>query len=380
MTEFYFLRKLDNYLGKLCNSIFPSSSSNKDIKRPYKIILLIKLWGLGNLTVAWPLIYKIKEKTSDSFIIFLTFDLNKGFLERNKAINKIIYFKFTKNIFRVITQFAAFLIKLRKQRIDLVINFETSNNASALFSYLIRASARIGINNKYEKIFYNYWAENNPSLHISQIFLKLLKPLGVDYPYNYYYFSGSKEDKNRVEVILEGLGIEKFICIHPGTSKNFEGKRWNYDNFSELSNMLMRRYSLPLVFTGRKREEGLIKCITEEIPFKDKIYNLAGDLIIQELIELLRKSFLFICNDTGPVHIAASLGVNTVVFYGPTSPVRYKPLNKNSLIFYRHLKCSPCVGLNYKYNGCKNKFRCLDFSPQEIFSKISEKFFDEQKI
>lgn len=380
MAEFYFLRKLDYYLGKLCNSILPFSFSNKDIKRPYKIILLIKLWGLGNLTVIWPLIYKIKEKTPDSFIYFLTFDLNRGFLEKNQAINKIIYFKFTKNIFRIMAQIVTVLINLRKQRIDLAINFETLNNASGLFSYLIKASVRIGINNKYEKIFYNCWVENNPSLHISQIFLKLLKPLGVDYHYNYYYFSGSKKVKNRVEAILEGLGIDKFICIHPGTSKNFEGKRWNPENFSELSTMLMRRYSLPLVFTGSRREESLIKGIIEEMPFEDKIYNLAGRLNIQEFIELLKKSFLFISNDTGPVHIAASLGVNTVVFYGPTSPVRYKPLNENSLIFYRHLKCSPCIGMNYEYNGCKNKFSCLDFFPQEVFSKISEKYFDEQRI
>lgn len=380
MVEFFWLRRLDFYMGKFCNRMFLLKHPQKTIVGSYKKILLIKLWGLGNLTVIWPLIYKIKGKNPDSFIYFLTFDLNKGFLEKNQAINKIIYFKFTKNIFSIMTQFVAVLINLRKQRIDLAINFETLNNASGLLSYLIKASVRIGINNKYERIFYNYWVENNPSLHISQIFLKLLKPLGVDYHYNYYYFSGSREDKNRVEAILEGLGIEKFICIHLGTSKNYEGKRWNPENFSELSTMLMKRYSLPLVFTGTRREESLIKGMIEEMQFKDKIYNLAGRLNIQEFIELLKKGFLFISNDTGPVHIAASLGVNTVVFYGPTSPVRYKPLNENSLIFYRHLKCSPCIGMNYQYNGCKNKFRCLDFSPQEVFSKISEKFLDEQKI
>ncbi|HIE43194.1 MAG TPA: glycosyltransferase family 9 protein [Candidatus Omnitrophica bacterium] len=372
------LRVIDIFLGRILSVAFEIFPSNKRIKTPaIRKILLIKLWGLGNLTIIWPLVYKIREKYPTSSIYFLTFDLNKGFLERNQVIDRILYFKFTKNIFRIITQFISLTTILRKERIDLVINFETFNNTSALFSYLTGAPLRIGINNRYEKVFYNYSVDNYPSLHISEVFLKLLKPLSINSPYTYYCFSDGKKEQRRVDNILRSFGIEKFILIHPGTSENFKGKRWKSENFAELADLLIEKYNLPIIFTGTEKEKPLIMRIIENISSKDSVFNTAGMLSIWEFIELLKKSMLFISNDTGPVHIVASLKGDIATFYGPTSPHRYRPLNRNSITFYRQLECSPCVGISYINSRCKNNFRCMNFSPHEVFLEISERFFQE---
>ena len=344
-----------------------------------KTILCIKLWGLGNLAIIYPLLYKIKEKFPDSKLLFITFDINKGFLENNHAIDRVLYFKFTENIFQIIKQFFSLLIKLRREKIDLLINFETFNNVSALFAYLTKASLRIGLNNKYEKVFYNYPIYNEKSKHISQIFLSLLKPLHINTSYNYFNFKETTKAKNKIEYILKNSGVENFICIHPGTSDNFKHKRYKKENFSELANLLIDKYDFPVLFTGAPKEKDLIVDIIKRVSNKGKVFNLSNNLTIWEFIELLKKSALFISNDTGPVHIAASLGINMAVFYGPTSPRRFGPLNENSLIFYKNIKCSPCVEVHYIYKRCKNNFKCLDFPPKEILYKISEIFFNEQK-
>ncbi|MDO8603002.1 MAG: glycosyltransferase family 9 protein [Candidatus Omnitrophota bacterium] len=350
-------------------------SLSKDAhKASCRKILLIKLWGLGNLAVLWPLVNKIKESYPNSLIFFLTLDLNKNFIEKNSAIYKVIYFKFTKNIFSILAQCIYLLRKLRKEKLDIVINFETQNNASAIFSYLTNATLRIGLNNRYEKMFYNHWLCNEPSLHISQLFSNLLKPLGINSSYRYGCFLQSKEEKHKIAYLLKDFKDSKYICIHPGNSENFKKKRWDLNNFADLSNMLIKGYDIPLIFTGSAKEKKLIENIVNKITTKDKIFNLAGSLGIWELVELLRAAFLFISNDTGPVHIAAALGVNTVVFYGPTSPDRYGPLNTDSMIFYKDAKCSPCVGVNYTNAQCRNGYKCLDFNPRETFLKVSEKF------
>jgi ADP-heptose:LPS heptosyltransferase len=131
-----------------------------------------------------------------------------------------------------------------------------------------------------------------------------------------------------------------------------------------------------LIFTGTNSEKPLVRDIVKNISVRGNILNLAGLLNIWELVELLRESFLFISNDTGPVHLAASLGINISVFYGPTSPYRYKPLNENVLIFYKNFECSPCVGIKYVNKNCRNNFRCLDFTPEYVFSKLSERFLE----
>lgn len=377
MINFY--KSIDNLLGVVLYVFFRFKKNIfVDLEKIYiNKILLIKFWGLGNLALIWPLINKIKEKYPDSFITFLTFDINKAFLEKNQTIDRIIYFKFPKNIFQIIYRFISMLAALRKEKIDLVINFETFNNTSALFSYLVKAPLRIGLNNKSEKVFYNYWFCNNPSQHITEKFLNLLSPLGINSAYRYHLFKESEVNENKIKHILNKFKIKGFICIHPGTSEFFkEGRRLNQEKFSELSNMLIDKYSLPLIFTGTEKEKELIRNIIEKIIFKDKVFNFAGYLRIWEFIELLKRCLLFISNDTGTVHIAASLGINIAVFYGQSSPDRCRPLNENSVILYKHLKCSPCTGVLYRNAKCKNNYICLDFSPQEVFTVISNKFFN----
>ena len=191
------LRQIDFYLGKILTIAFKpillfkkGNPENVNIKK----ILLIKFWGLGNLTLIWPLVDKIKEKYPHAFIYFLTFDIHRDFLERNRNLGKIIYCEFTKNIFKIMWQFLHILIHFKKEKLDLVINFETLNNISALFSYFTKAPLRIGLNNRYEKFLYNHRVDNNHTLHISQVFLNLLKPIGINSSYSYYCFGEFKED------------------------------------------------------------------------------------------------------------------------------------------------------------------------------------------
>ena len=233
---------------------------------------------------------------------------------------------------------------------------------------------KIGINNKYEKKCYDYWIDNNRNMHISKLFLELLNPLLQGSSYQYSYFKSQNGNKENIFKLLDSLRIKEFICIHPGTSDNFKGKRWGEDNFSVLSSLLLNAYDLPLLLTGKAKEKQLISNIISKIEEKDKVFQVGVNLRIWDFIELLKKTSLFISNDTGPMHIAASLGINIVTLFGPTSPVRYRALNENSLFFYKNLECSPCVGTLCDSRFCKNNFQCLDITPEEVFNKILVKF------
>ncbi|HTY44833.1 MAG TPA: glycosyltransferase family 9 protein [Patescibacteria group bacterium] len=378
------LRRLDCLLGKLLCLPFFLSGAGSGKKTPsfpegVKKIACIKLWGLGNLAIIYPLLYRIKERFPGAQLIFITFAHNKGFLERNQAVDRVIYFECTSNIVAIARQFFRLLAALKQEGVDLVVNFETFNNISAFFSYLTRASGRIGLYTAKEKAFYNYPSYNEQALHISRLFLGLLKPLGINSEYKYFRYHGSEGEAQNVESLLRSLGIKKFICLHPGTSSNFKGKRYRAGNFAKLTELFMGAYGIPVLFTGAENESALIEDIIRRLPRSGSVVNLAGKLTLWELVELLKKTRLFISSDTGPVHIAASLGVNLAVFYGPTSPRRYGPLNENSRVFYKHMGCSPCVGAAYVHKRCRNGFACLDFSPQEAFAGISEKFFHAEK-
>jgi len=207
--------------------------------------------------------------------------------------------------------------------------------------------------------------------------MELVKPLCDPGQYTYFDFPSQEKERNYVSGILNGLGIKDFVCIHAGTSDNFKGKRYRKEYFAELASLLIRHHGVQIVFTGTGKERELAAEISGMMGTANNAFNLAGKLSIWEFIELLRRSRVFISSDSGPVHIAASLGMNTAVFYGPTSPARYGPLNRNSLSFYKKNVCSPCVAIGYINRRCKNNFKCLDFPPQEALSRISERFFHD---
>jgi heptosyltransferase-2 len=186
--------------------------------------------------------------------------------------------------------------------------------------------------------------------------------------------------KEKVKKILKeyGLGDKKIVVLHAGCGENFKGKRWGKENFAILADRLADTYDIDIVYTGVKNENELIADIASKM--RHKALNLCDKFTLKELTEFLKYCLLFISNDTGPLHIAISVGINTVGLYGPMNPLQYGSLNNNSLSFYKPMRCSPCLtDLNNKTSFCKKSI-CLDkISPEEVFEKISTSFFNKNK-
>jgi ADP-heptose:LPS heptosyltransferase len=339
-------------------------------------ILCVKLWGMGNLTIIYPLIGQLKSRFPDARITFVTFDLNRGFLEGHAGLYRVVYFKFTVNIFKILTQAVSLIRESRSRKVDLVINFETFNNASAVFTYLTKAPVRVGLNNKYEGLFYTHFVNRDPQAHISEVFSDLLRALGMTFRYAYYTFPVKDQEARLVQKHIKDQGRAR-VCFHPGTSGNFAGRRCKEEYFSRLTNFMIKTYGVSVYFTGSKKENAMIVRILERVIDKDRAFNLAGRFTIWELVEFLRGCRLFVSSDTGPAHLASSLHLNTVVMFGPNSPDRYRPLNTNSLVLYKGVGCSPCMGAEFLTRKCRDQYKCLDFDPEETFAQISKRFGEE---
>ena len=60
-----------------------------------------------------------------------------------------------------------------------------------------------------------------------------------------------------------------------------------------------------------------------------------------------------VSNDSGPMHLAAALGVPTIGLFGPETPVMYAPLGSHTAVFYRPPQCSPCINVHdNKLSNC----------------------------
>ena len=105
---------------------------------------------------------------------------------------------------------------------------------------------------------------------------------------------------------------------------------------------------------------------------RGKVVNLAGQLTIRELIALLSVSQMVISNYSGPLHIAASLQIPTISFYGPETPLLYGPRGGKQVIFFAGIYCSPCLNVyNAKKAMCNGDNRCMQaIRPADVLLEI----------
>ncbi|MFC1620738.1 glycosyltransferase family 9 protein [Candidatus Omnitrophota bacterium] len=376
MAKIHHVKHIGNLIAGIF-SFFIKSPSQKNKISSIKKILIIKIWGVGNIVLLIPILKKIREQHKNSEIYFLTLDSNKGLLENTPYITKVIYLRFTTNIFRICYDFFRSLSCIRKLNIDLLLNFEQCNRISAIFSSLTKAKTSIGFELPGYVSLYTNTVKNNPCLHVSKNFVNLANAGGISIDkYEYIPFATKASSKKNVEEILKERSINNttIVALHIGSGLNFTGKRWNNINFARLADELIQRYSVAIAYTGTENERKLIEDTLSIM--KHKASNLCGKFTLDELVEFLSRCHIFISNDTGPLHIAISLRINTVGLYGPMNPAQYGSLNKNSLSFYKPTGCSPCLtDLNNKTSFCNDR-KCLDsITPEEILKEISDRFF-----
>ena len=92
--------------------------------------------------------------------------------------------------------------------------------------------------------------------------------------------------------------------------------------------------------------------------------NIAGKTTLTQLASILLTCNVFIGNDSGPMHLAAAVGTQTIGLYGPGDPTRFGPAGEKCQTIRRRSDC-PCVGnvgttCRFGEAGCMSKIQVTD--------------------
>jgi ADP-heptose:LPS heptosyltransferase len=130
------------------------------------------------------------------------------------------------------------------------------------------------------------------------------------------------------------------IAIHPGASK--ESRAWHAERFGEVAAALVRDLGVRPILLGGAGDHRCLATI-QECTQAHCVLPPPG-LGLQEMSALLEHCNLLLCNDSGPMHIAAALRIPVVAIFGPGTPERTAPLTDPDLarILSRSFPCSPC--------------------------------------
>ncbi len=130
------------------------------------------------------------------------------------------------------------------------------------------------------------------------------------------------------EAILREHGVSEFVILN--ASAGWGAKCWPSERYGQVARALAQSGLRSLVNIGPGEEELGQAVVSSSGGHAQLIISSVG-----QLIALCRRARLLIGGDTGPLHLAAALGVPVVGIYGPTDPARNGPIGSSSLVL-RH--------------------------------------------
>jgi len=165
-----------------------------------------------------------------------------------------------------------------------------------------------------------FMKRNDPSQHRVQ---QLGAVMGLFPPPSPQLWISGEHEKTAKKLLPER---DRALALGP--MANWPGKEWQLKNFSEIACRLTGNGGIlagaPVLILGSNAERQRAEKVAADISWP-KCINLAGKLDLLTAYAVLRRSALFIGNDSGLMHIAAASGVPTLGLFGPSREEHYGP-------------------------------------------------------
>src|SRR5262245_60507087 len=97
----------------------------------------------------------------------------------------------------------------------------------------------------------------------------------------------------------------------------------------------------------------------------------ARNLSLGKLAALLARSALYLGNDSGVSHLAAALGVVTVVLFGPSNVYQWGPPGKHVTVLTQNVGCAPCKISTMK--GCPHRKCLTTLEPEYVIKELARR-------
>lgn len=357
--------------------------------RQAKKILLIRQDHIGDVVLSFPAFKAVRKFFPESHISCLLGPWTQEVIFDNKDIdelviadapwhNKDIRYKNDIDILAILR----LGMKMFLCKFDLAISFR-GDARDILISYLSGAKFRIdysdwyfphdllprrlrtGIllsNKKIQRNIKDYMVEQN---------LLLLKSIGVTTNNSYQYrFTISDMHVSAANNLLKKFDINinstiVAIQVDAGSKYRYIPNRL----ILAIIKHLARVRNMTILLLGKDENMALTKKISiMRLPPHSFIKNLINKTSLFEIISLMTHLKLFVCSDTGTLHIASLMEIPTVAIFGPGRRDWYMPRHKNCITIFEDMPCSPCGDM-----CIYGKSYCLEFiKKQKIFSAIDK--------
>lgn len=324
-----------------------------------KVLLRAPNW-LGDAAVATPAMRAIRAKFPDAVITVMARPSVAGVFASAKFVDRV----WTEPRPSGLRDWLRLTAEVRRQRFDLAVLFPNSFESAAMV-FLGRARQRIGyaFDGRGWMLTGKIQGEKRKIHHVDY-YLALAKAVSADVTNPVMELTARTEDRINARRLLASAGIPQgagFMVLSPGAAFG-AAKRWGDQQFAAAADTLAGEFGLGVVLIGSEGERSISESIRTFM--KQPAVVLNGKTSVESLIGLIAESAILLGNDSGPVHIAAALGIPSVAVFGATDYKVAAPYGPLGRAVYEAVECSPCW-----LRKCPIDHRCMTrVSPEAVCS------------
>lgn len=189
------------------------------------------------------------------------------------------------------------------------------------------------------------------TVRVPELYGKALEPFGINGP---DYDFRLAVDATRRDDLLDKLGLKfGYAAVFPGAV--YPTKAWHEEKYGDLVRRLAGAGISAAVMGAPEERE-----LCGRVAAGANVPNLASEVTVDDLPEVLSAAAVVIGNDSAPIHFASVLGVPAIAIFGPTSPrFGFVPWVEGCEVLYAGLGCSPCS--RHGRSRCwRNRRYCFD--------------------
>jgi len=305
-------------------------------------VLLIRPTALGDVSRTVPALVTLRNAMPHAQIDWLVRSQFADVIRHHPALNNIIDFqrdKLGRLTPRGVQHFRQWSLRLREGRYDITVDLQGLAR-SGIFSWLTRAPRRIGFANAREFAWLCYTERHHvdASHHAVDRMLGLMQAAGYDISHDMTLHVGA-EDRHWLNAYLNQNGIASttdggdsadYFVLAP--TARWRCKCWPLDRYIEIGKRLLASGDAGshVVIIASPTEQAYIQPLIDALSTIGRVHF--PSTTVGQMMAVLERAALLVCNDSAPLHIAVGLNRRLVTIFGPTDPALVGPYRRDSAV------------------------------------------------
>ncbi len=350
-----------------------------------KKVLVVNIFGIGDVLFTTPLLRNIKDTYPDCSILYVANRRASEALAQNPCVDRVIIYErsdfvaaLKKSRRRYWLKLVSFIQAIRNEQCDIAFDLSLNGGINFLL-WCCGIKNIIGYNYKKRSCFLNQALPlaGYEDRHVVDYYLALGEAAGVKNVSRHMELPFAFEDRSWAEDFFkkEGLnGNAPVVAFFPGGGaswgKDAYFKQWPVASYAGLINKVIEKFSAKVILLGDRKDRALSDNLMATVA--GPVINACGDTTILQTAALLKRCDVAVMNDGGPLHMAVAVGTRTVSVFGPVPEAVYGPYPREGHeVVTCHIICRPCYRY-FRRADCAHVSCLSRISPDDVFEKIEK--------